>query len=598
MNGRGDYHSDDQVLGKVYDIRLMKRLFKYAWSYYRYIGLALLLALSQNVFVLAGPMVVGLGAIDQVIMAGNHSRLVTIALVYLGILVLRSGLGVLTGYTLSYLAERVAYDLRSDVFAHLQKMSLNFFDKNPVGRLVTRVTNDIAALNEFVHSLVMVFHDVIRIILLLGVLFYLDVRLTLIGLAVIPVFAVITWYFKNKMRQIHREVRRRLARINAYVQESISGIRITQIFQRQKKNFQRFESINNDHFQSLNKAITYHAWLKPTVTTLDAISICLIIYFGGQGVLAGAVSVGVLYVFFNLVRRFYEPIRDLSERYVTFQMAMASAERVFDLLDTEPEVKDVVKPEPLPEIKGRIEFQHVWFSYPSNGNDYVLKDVSFSIQPGESVAIVGMTGGGKSTIINLLSRFYDIARGRILVDGVDISQVRQGELRRMLGIIQQDVFLFSGNMIDNIKLSEPEISPRRVKAAARYVNAHTFIETLPEGYFAPVEERGVTLSAGQRQLISFARALVFNPKILILDEATSSIDVETERIIQSAIRKLIRNRTSIIIAHRLSTIQNVNRIMVVHHGEIIESGTHTELLAERGLYYKLCQIQYQQMNGN
>ncbi|MDI6733007.1 MAG: ABC transporter ATP-binding protein [Planctomycetota bacterium] len=631
-----NYHYEDEILGKVYDTQLMKRLLGYARPYYRLIIISLVIVLLSIAVFLCEPLLIAL-AIDKGIRPKDTSVLTLIALAYLGVTLLNWLLGFLSTYTLSYLGNKIMYDLRMQIFSHLQKLSLRYFDKNPVGRMVTRVTNDIQSLSElFSVGLVTVFSDIFRIIGLIIVMFYLNYRLTFISLSVAILLIPIAFFFQKVLRNVYRDIRKKLARINAYIAENISGIRVTHLFNREIKNIEEFENINNEHFKASYDAVRYYSLFVPSATILRAIAIGLAIYFGGNEVVKNNIEIGIWVAFLSYMVFFFEPIQDLADKYTLFQSSMASAERVFKILDTAPEITDPPQPVrilsaiPIPsgqagqhKISGKIEFENVWFSYESEqsglsadlpakvlaqagalpdrqagsaqtgGSRDVLKGVSFTLQPGESVALVGITGAGKSTIINLLCRFYDVTRGRILIDGVDIRLMNQQDLRRLIGVVHQDVFLFSGNIMNNIKLGQKDISEEHIREVCRYVNAQGFIERLPGEYYAPVQERGVTLSAGQRQLLSFARVLVFDPSILVLDEATSAVDIETERAIQDAIGKIIKQRTSLIIAHRLSTIQNVDRIMVVHKGEIRETGTHDELIAKQGLYYKLYQIQLQ-----
>ncbi|MCK4908860.1 MAG: ABC transporter ATP-binding protein, partial [Planctomycetes bacterium] len=544
-----------------------------------------------------GPRLIGLGIdevdAEKVLSALRSHILLTLAAIYLGIEILKSIFTYLTEYLLAYLAQKIMFDLRMKVFSHLQNMSLSFFDKNPVGRLVTRTINDIHTMSDFfAMGLVTIFRDFFFIIVLISYMFWLNAQLALLALSVMPLLAILTFFIKSKMRRTFGEERRKIAAINGYLQENISGMRIVQLFNREPKHFKKFTDLNDDHFDSSYLGVIYHALFVPSIRIFSGIALCLIIYYGGGQVVQNLIEVGLLYTFYEYTRRFFEPIRDLADKYTLFLRAMASAERIFTILDTKEAIKDPATPRTLTNMQGEVEFRNVTFSY-DNQRD-VTKNMSFKIKPGESVAFVGITGAGKSTLINLLCRFYDVNEGRITIDGIDIRTVNQADLRKNLGIVLQDVFLFSGNIINNIRLRDDNITLEQVEEVATYVNAHTFIEKLPGQYYAPVEERGSTLSTGQRQLLSFARALAFDPKILILDEATASVDVQTEHYIQEAIRKLIKDRTSIIIAHRLSTIQNVDRIIVLHKGEIRENGTHQELLAKRGIYYKLFQVQYNQ----
>jgi ATP-binding cassette subfamily B protein len=593
MRGNTSYHTDDEVLGKVYDHKLMKRMVNYVKPYKGIIALSLLLVFLSMACFLAGPRIIGL-VIDKGIQTKDINSLYYLSGAYVALTLFRLVFGIISTYTLAYLGQKIMYDMRLHLFTHLQKMSLRFFDKNPVGRLVTRVTNDITTLSElFSAGVVAVFSDLIMIVGLIGVMFWLDSRLTVMVLLVAVVLIPLTLFFKAKLRDSYRETRKRLARVNAYIAENITGIRVTQLFNREEKNLQQFKDINYDHFKASNNSVIYYALFVPSVTILSSIAIGLILYYGGGEVVKKSIELGTLVTFINYTMYFFGPIQDLADKYTIFQSAMASAERVYKILDTPEEIADSPNPVHLDIVRGEIKFENVWFAYEDtpNGPNYILKNLSFNIKAGERIALVGITGTGKSTIINLLCRFYDIQRGRILIDGVDIKLIPQKELRKIMGVVLQDVFLFSGQIIDNINLGEKDITLEKVEQISRFVNAHMFIEKLPDKYFAPVAERGMTLSSGQRQLLSFARALAFDPKVLILDEATSSVDVETEHYIQEAISRLIRGKTSIIIAHRLSTIKNVDRILVIHKGELKEAGSHEELLAHKGFYHKLYQLQ-------
>lgn len=593
MQGNVSYHTEDEVLGKVYDHQLMKRMVNYIKPYKVIIVVSLLLVFLSMACFLAGPRIIGL-VIDKGIKSKDINSLYYLSGIYVALTLFRLVFGIISTYTLAYLGQKIMYDMRMHLFTHLQKMSLRFFDKNPVGRLVTRVTNDISTLSElFSAGLIAVFSDLVMVIGLIAVMFWMDVRLTIMVLLVAVVLIPLTMFFKAKLRDSYRETRKRLARINAYIAESITGIRVTQLFNREEKNLQQFKNINYDLFKASNNSVVYYALFVPSVTVLSSIAIALVLYYGGGAVVQKSIELGVLVTFINYTMYFFGPIQDLADKYTIFQSAMASAERVYKILDTPEEIADAPNAVHLDIVRGEIKFENVWFAYEDTpqGPNYILKDLSFSIKAGERVAIVGITGTGKSTIINLLCRFYDIQKGRILIDGVDIRLIPQKELRKIMGVVLQDVFLFSGQIIDNINLGEKDITLEKVEEISRFVNAHMFIEKLPDKYYAPVAERGMTLSSGQRQLLSFARALAFDPKILILDEATSSVDVETEHYIQEAISRLVKGKTSIIIAHRLSTIKNVDRILVIHKGELKEIGSHEELLARQGFYYKLYQLQ-------
>jgi len=513
-----------------------------------------------------------------------------IAWIYLGLVLLTFALSYAQVYILHYTGQRIVYNIRQQIYSHLQRMPIRFFDRNPVGRLVTRATNDTEALNEmFTNVVVNLFKDVLLLTGILVVMLRVHWQLALVSLCVTPLLLVVSILFRRYAREAYREVRAKLARINATLAENIAGMRITQIFHQEERQYKRFEAINTEHYKAMMKELRVFALFRPAVEFFSSLALSLIIWYGGGRVVQGSLEFGVLYLFVQYMQMFFQPITDLTEQYNIMQAAMASAERIFLILDTPPE-EDEPDAKPVPYVRGEIEFDHVWFAY--NDEDWVLKDVTFHVKPGETVALVGATGAGKTSIINLINRFYDIQKGVIRIDGQDIRTLKRRDLRRHIGIVLQDVFLFTGDIEGNITLGNNQISPAKVREAARLVNAEKFIERLPGGYKAPVMERGASFSAGQRQLLAFARALAYDPAILILDEATSNIDTETEQLIQEALKKLIEGRTTIIIAHRLSTIQHADKIIVLHKGEIREMGTHQELLQKRGLYYRLYQLQY------
>lgn len=502
-------------------------------------------------------------------------------------------LNYIQAYLLQYTGQRIVFDIRQELFTHLQRLALAFFDGNPVGRLVTRVTNDTQNLHEmYTAVLVNLFKDIFMILGIIVVMFRLDLRLALVSMATLPLIVVITAVFRIKARQAYRETRVRLARINANFAENISGMRLVQIFRQERRKYKEFDDVNSDHYQASMRELRIFAIFRPSIELVYSLAMAILIWVGGGRLLQGAVEFGVLFAFISYLELFFRPINDLTEKYNIMQASMASAERIFLILDEEPAIAEVSEPLPMGEVQGQIEFRNVWFAYV--GEDWVLKDVSFTVQPGETVAFVGATGAGKSTIMNLLSRFYDIQKGQILIDGQDIKELSKAELRRNVGLVMQDVFMFSGTIGENIRLNQPNITAERVKSVAKHVNAHQFINTLPKEYEEPVTERGSTLSAGQRQLIAFARALAYDPAILILDEATASIDTETEMLIQDALPKLMAGRTSLVVAHRLSTIQDADTIIVLHKGTLREQGTHQELLTQKGLYYNLFLLQYKE----
>jgi ATP-binding cassette subfamily B multidrug efflux pump len=586
------YHSEEEILGKAYDSHLMKRLLSYVRPYRKYVFFAIL---ANIVVASLGPLRPYLTkiAIDDYITASNYKGLLFIAVLLMASLLFQAIIQYFLTYYTQYLGQKTLYDLRSQIFTHVQKLALRFFDKTPIGRIVTRTTNDVEALGElFSSGIVMVFSDIFIIVWILVFMFFMDVKLSLVTLSVLPVLIYGTFLFRKKVRETYRDVRLHLARLNAYMQEHITGMNVIQIFNKEKDEIKRFSSINNDYRLANIRSIFYYALFYPGVELLSSVAIGLIIWYGGGEVIQSTLTIGVLFAFIQYTEMFFRPIRDLSEKYNIMQTAMASSERIFKLLDNKTFVKNPEIPVNLNQVRGEIEFKNVWFAY--NDEDYVLKDISFKINPGETIAIVGHTGAGKTSIINILSRFYDINKGSIFIDGIDISKMDKREIRKHIAIVLQDVFLFSGTIKTNISMDNNDMSFDEIIQSSRVVGADRFIEFLPNQYNEPVKERGATLSVGQKQLISFARALAYNPQILILDEATSSVDTETEILIQRAIEKLLVGRTAIVIAHRLSTIQSADKIIVMHKGEIRETGNHQELLAKKGIYYKLYQLQYKE----
>jgi ATP-binding cassette subfamily B protein/subfamily B ATP-binding cassette protein MsbA len=496
-------------------------------------------------------------------------------------------------YILYFTGQKIIYNMRKELFTHLQKLSLSFFDKNPVGRLVTRVTNDIENLNEmYTAVLVNLFKDIFLLVGIIIVMLRMNYKLALVSFTVIPLIVLAAAIFRLKAREAYRAVRVKLAKINATLSENISGMRIIQIFKKEDFKYREFEAINKEHWVSSMKELFVFAVFRPSMDLIYSLALALLIWYGGARVLGGALTFGVLFAFVNYIDSFFKPIMDLTEKFNILQSAMASSERVFLLLDEEEGIKNMEEPLNIGKIKGEIEFKNVWFAY--KDENWVLRDVSFKIKPGETAAFVGATGAGKTSIISLISRLYDIQKGEILIDGKSIKEIDKYELRKQVGTVLQDVFLFTGDITGNIRLNSPEISEETVKEVAQYVNADRFIERLPQGYHEEVMERGATLSSGQRQLLAFARALAFDPSILVLDEATSNIDTETEILIQDAINKVIRNRTTIVIAHRLSTIQHADSIIVLHKGKVREVGNHQELLDKKGMYYDLYLLQYKE----
>ncbi|MBK6537527.1 MAG: ABC transporter ATP-binding protein [Ignavibacteria bacterium] len=572
----------------------MKRLLSYFKPYYKHIIIATILTITISALAAIRPRLTAV-AIDDKIMNKDFPGLQTIVLIMLGTLILQGIIQYGMTYLTSWIGQKIIYDLRKKIFDHILKLDLKFFDRNPIGRVVTRVTGDVEVLFEvFSSGLVTAFGDIFLILWVLYFMFTLDYKLALVTLSVLPVLIYATSVFRKRVRDSYRRIRILVAKLNAYIQEHVTGILIVQYFGKEKRTIAEFETINRDHTDQNNKSVFYYAVFFPIVELIGAVSAGLIIWYGGGQVVQGAVSIGVIISFIQFTEMFFRPIRDLSEKYNILQTAMASSERIFSLLDEKPEIQDSDVNERAVIKNGSIEFKNVFFAY--NNDDFVLKNVSFKINDGEKVAFVGATGAGKSTIINLLSRFYEINSGMISIDGTDIKKIKQKELRKYIAIVLQDVFLFSGSIRSNITLGNKDISEQSVLTAIDNVGLSRFINSLPDKLDHPVNERGSTLSVGQKQLISFARALVIDPKILILDEATSSVDTNTEMLIQDAIRKLIEGRTSIIIAHRLSTIQKCDKIIVMHKGEIKEMGTHQELLENNGLYYKLYQLQYKEEN--
>jgi ATP-binding cassette, subfamily B, multidrug efflux pump len=585
-----DYKGEEEILGKAYDAKLMKRLLGYVKPYKHFVIFAILL----NIVVAAlGPIRPYLTkiAVDDYIANSDYNGLLIISLALFASLLFQAVIQYFLTYFTQYLGQKTLYDLRTQIFNHIQKLALRFFDRTPIGRLVTRATNDVEALGElFSSGIVMVFSDVFIIFWILGFMFFMDFSLSLVTLSVLPVLIYGTFLFRRKARESYRDVRLHLARLNSYMQEHVTGMSVVQIFNKENDELKKFAAINSDYRQVNIKSIFYYAVFYPSVELLSSVAIGLIIWYGGGEVIQGTLTIGVLFAFIQYTEMFFRPIRDLSEKYNIMQTAMASSERVFKLLDNQTMIRNPEHPVKLENVKGSIEFKNVWFAY--NAEDYVLKDISFKINPGERIAIVGHTGAGKTSIINILTRFYDINKGEILLDGVNIEKLDKRDLRKHISMVLQDVFLFSGDIKSNINLNEDTISEEQVIEAAGIVGADRFINNLTQKYNEEVKERGATLSVGQKQLISFARALAYNPKILILDEATSSIDTESELLIKQAIEKLLIGRTAIVIAHRLSTIQNADKIIVLHKGEIRETGNHQQLLAKKGIYYKLYQLQY------
>ena len=596
-----DYAWEEEKLGKAYDAQLMRRLLRYVRPYRGLFALAIALSFVVTVLELVIPYITKT-AIDGYIVPATRGALpferafqgvLTLALVFTGVLLARLLTAFGQTYLLQYTGQRVMYDMRTQIFAHLMRLPVRFFDKSPVGRLVTRATNDVAAINEMYSAvLVSAFKDVFLIVGIFAIMLGLNWKLALLILLLMPLLSWVTFEFRKRAREAFREVRRKLAKLNAYLAESISGMRIIQLFVRERRSFEEFQKINTEEYEAHLRQIMVFATFQPLIYIINALGASLILWYGGSGVLQGIFTLGSLVAFLSYVDMLFQPIRDLSEKYNILQSAMASSERIFMLLD-EPEER--YEGRTLASIKGKIEFRDVWFSYqpePQDEADWILKGVSFTVEPGERVAIVGPTGSGKTTIISLLLRLYEIQQGQILLDGVDIRELDLKFLRSQMAVVLQDVFLFSGDILGNIRLQSEKIPRERAIEAARFVQADEFIKELPQGYETEVKERGATLSVGQRQLLAFARAVAFEPKILILDEATANIDSKTEHLIQRSIDKIMEGRTAIVIAHRLSTIRHCDKILVLHKGRLVEQGTHEELLARKGLYYALYTLQF------
>lgn len=592
-----EYIQADELQEKPYDRRLMGRLLRYLAPYKGMVVISVLLLAVESLLELAPPFLTKM-AIDRYLAPGVPVEL-DVRLVGLLKIVLILTAALLGGFVSSYLhglimslvGQRVMFDMRMQIFRRLQRLDVSFFDRNPVGRLMTRLTNDVETLNEmFTAGVVAIFLDIFTLLGILIVLLWLNWKLALITFTVLPLLYVCAHIFRIKARDSYRNVRIRLASLNTFLQENVTGMSVVQIFNREQGQFRRFSKLNKDLYDAHIQSVMAYAVFYPAVELLSAVAIALIIAFGGLDVMAGAMTFGSLVAFIQYAQRFYRPISDLSEKYNILQSAMASSERIFGVLDREPRIVDAETPAPIPQHPSEVVFDHVSFTYATG--DEVLHDVSFTVRAGEKVAIVGYTGAGKTTIISLLSRFYDVNQGRILIDGRDVREYRLNDLRRHIATVLQDVFLFSGSVAHNIHLGNRDISDEKIREVARYINAERFIDRLPNKYEENVGERGSSLSVGERQLLSFARALVYDPKLLVLDEATSSVDTETEYLVQDALRKFMANRTSIVIAHRLSTIRYVDRIIVLHKGRVIEEGTHAELLAKSGHYARLYELQF------
>ncbi len=598
---------EEEVLGKAYDSRLMKRLLTYLGPYKQIVAASLVLLLIDSLLQIIGPLLTKL-AVDKYLVPVAHraptfldswlsknawTGLSQLAGLYMAVVILGFIFDFGQTYLMQWTGQRAMFDLRRQLMAHLQTLDVAYYDKNPVGRLVTRVTTDVDVLNDlFASGLVTIIGDILMLSFVIIIMFRLSPGMTGLMLAVMPFVVLITMQFRRKASQSYRRIRVAVAKINAYLQEHIAGMSVLQLFNREERSKKEFDTINRDHMLAFKDAITAYGWFYPVVEFLGMSALAFLLAYGGFRIRQGALTLGVLVAFFQYGLRFFRPIQDLSEKYNILQGAMAASERIFKLLDTQPRIVSPIRTVTFPEGPLDIEFDHVWFAY--NGEEWVLKDVSFSVAPAETVAIVGHTGAGKTTLTNLLLRFYDVQRGAIRIGGIDVREFDVLDLRRHFGVVLQDPYLFTGTVNTNIRLGTPGITQAGVREAARQVNLLDFIEELPDRFDTPVRERGNGFSTGQKQLISFARALAHSPRILILDEATSSVDTETELRVREALTHLVSGRTSLIIAHRLSTIQQADRIIVMHKAQLREMGTHQELLAQRGIYWKLYQLQYKE----
>jgi ATP-binding cassette, subfamily B, multidrug efflux pump len=596
---------EEEVLGKAYDSRLMRRLLVYMRPYRKYVGLSLVFLMAQSVLQVLGPLLTK-AAVDKylqpdparvptflepILPSDPWTGITRIAILYLVILAGTFICEFAQMYWMQYTGQLAMFDLRRQLMTHLQKLDLAFFDRNPVGRTVTRVTTDVDVLNElFASGLVTILGDVTVLLFILAIMFQMSPLLTLIMVTVLPFVVLTTALFRRSVASSYRRIRVAIARISSTLQEHVTGIAVLQLFNRERRSAGEFDKVNREHMDAFKDAITAYGWFYPVVEFLSMLALAGILTTGGFRIQSGTITIGVVVAFLQYGLRFFRPIQDLSEKYNILQSAMASSERIFKLLDTEPTVIAPAVPATPPDAIARLEFDRVWFAY--NGEDWVLRDVSFTVEPGETIAVVGHTGAGKTTLVSLLLRFYDLQRGSIRIGGIDLRDFDPVDLRRQFGVVLQDPHLFTGTLEENIRLGTDTIRQEEVEAAAEQVNLLDFIHSLPEGFRQPIRERGSGLSTGQKQLISFARALARSPRYLILDEATSSVDTETEFRVREALARMVEGRTSIIIAHRLSTIQRADRILVMHKGRLRETGTHQQLLAQRGIYWKLYQLQY------
>ena len=585
-----DYSEEEEDLGKVYDRVLMQRLLAYLKPYWLEVALIVLLMIGYSASEVLLPYLTQIG-IDNYIQPGNLQGLETIAIYYVLALVARFIFTYFEEYQMQMVGQKAMYDIRMSLFSHLQRLDVRFFDNNPVGRLMTRVMGDVEVLRElFTSGVITLFGNLLHIFAIMGVMLYFDWKLALITFAVLPIIFAGTTVYQVYSRRAFRDQRKYLAQINAFMNENIVGMTTMQLFARESRSWLQFDERNKQYLGANLRSIFYFSLFSPMIEVSGSLALAVIIWYGGGQILQDTMTIGVLFAFIQYSQRLFWPIRELSEKYTIFQNAMASSERIFDLMDTQPTIVSPTPAKALDGLNGEIEFRNVWLAY--NAENYVLRDVSFKIKAGEKVAIVGHTGSGKTSIINLLCRFYEVSKGQILIDGIDLREMELQDLRRAINIVQQNIFLFSGTVEKNINLDDPEISKEDAIAAAKEVHLDRYVQRMADGYATEIREGGAGLSVGQKQLVAFARALASDPDILILDEATSSVDTETELLIQDALARLMANRTSIAIAHRLSTIQNADKIIVMQRGEIREMGTHNELLQQRGIYYRLYQLQY------
>ena len=592
MRGHGAaLHHEEEALGKAYDARLIRRLWGYVRSYRAALALAFALLMLVAAVELVQPYLIKL-AIDRYITQRQLEGLGGLAALFLAALLAEFVLRYAQLYVMERTGQNVVFDVRVQIFAHLQRLPSSFFDRNPVGRLMTRVTSDVEALNEaFTSGLVLILADMIKLAGIVGILLWMDWRLALVTFAILPVMLFVTGQFRKRVRRVYRKVRVVVARLNAFLQESVSGMRLVQLFVRERANMERFREVNRDHRAAQLDGVRYDSIFSAVAELMGSVTLAAIVWAGGARILRGSITFGTLVAFIEYAEKFFRPVQELSQRYTTMQAAMASAERIFELLDNEPAIVSPPAPRRVPtRLRGEIAFENVTFGY--NEGEPILHDVSFRVRPGERVAVVGWTGSGKSTLIRLLVRLYDVWEGRVTLDGVDVRDYDLHELRRAVGVVLQDHFLFAGSVEYNIALGDPRVAPEQVRRASAAVHADRFIERLPEGYAEEVRERGSNFSVGEKQLLSFARALAFDPAVLVLDEATASVDPATESRIQEALRTILRGRTSIVIAHRLATVQDADRILVLHHGRLHEQGTHDDLVTiDDGIYRTLYTLQ-------